>query len=192
MLQEVFGEICIEDLWRPYFCVSSNLTRAEAVIHQRGELWEAVRASIAIPGIFTPILHNSDVLVDGGALNNFPVDVMVDLCEGGPVIGSNVSPLFEGRRRYEFGPSISGWRVLWSRVNPFSSAMRVPSLLGSLMRAQEIRSVSGLRRAESLAALVIRPDVSAFGILDFAAYEPIIEIGYEVARRDLSAWPGAQ
>ena len=190
VLQELFGDIRIEDLWRPFFCVSSNLTRAEAVIHRTGQLWEAVRASIAIPGIFTPILFGDDVLVDGGALNNFPVDVMVELCEGGPVIGSNVSPLLEGRRRYEFGPSISGWRVLWSRVNPFSSAMKVPSLLGSLMRAQEIRSVSGLRRAESLADLVIRPDVSSFGILDFASYEPIIEIGYQVARRELSAWSG--
>jgi predicted acylesterase/phospholipase RssA len=191
VMREVFGDIRIEDLWRPFFCVASNLTRAEAVIDRTGPLWEAVRASIAIPGIFTPILRGNDVLVDGGAMNNFPVDVMVRLSEGGPVIGSNVCPLWESIRRYEFGPSISGWRVLWSRLNPFSPAMKVPSLLGCLMRAQEIRSVSGLRHSESLASVMIRPDVSAFAVLDFAAYEPIIEIGYEVAREQLAAWRDA-
>jgi predicted acylesterase/phospholipase RssA len=188
VVQELFGTVRIEDLWRPFFCVSSNLTRAEAVIHRTGPLWEAVRASIAIPGIFTPILRASDVLVDGGVMNNFPVDVMVQLSEGGPVIGCNVCPLWESIRNYEFGPSLSGWQVLWSRLNPLSPAMKVPSLLGCLMRAQEVRGVAGLRHAESLASVMICPDVSDFAILDFAAYEPIIEVGYEAAKDQLVSW----
>jgi len=191
VVREVLGEISIEDLWRPFFCVSSNLTRAEMVIHRHGRLWNTVRASIAIPGIFTPILYDKDVLVDGGAMNNFPVDLMVQFCEGGLVIGSNVSPPLERSRSYAFGPSINGWRVLWSRINPFRPAMPVPSLLGSLMRAQEIRGVSSLRRSESLANMVIRPDVSSFSIMDFASYKPIIEIGYQTAREQLDNWPGA-
>ena len=76
-------------------------------------------------------------------------------------------------------------------MNPLSPAMKVPSLLATLMRAQEIRGVSGLRHAERLAKVMIRPDVSAFAVLDFAAYEPIIEIGYQVAREQLAAWSGA-
>ena len=76
-------------------------------------------------------------------------------------------------------------------MNPLSPAMKVPSLLATLMRAQEIRGVSGLRHAERLANVMIRPDVSAFAVLDFAAYEPIIEIGYQVAREQLAAWSGA-
>lgn len=188
VVRELLGDVRIEDLWRPFFCVSSNLTRAEAVIHQSGPLWEAVRASIAIPGIFTPILRGDDVLVDGGVMNNFPVDVMSQLCEGGPVIGSSVCPLRESIRHYEFGPSLSGWEVLWSRVNPLSPAMKVPSLLGSLARAQEIRGVSGLRLCESLADVIIEPDVSAFAILDFAAFAPIIEIGYQAAKEQLASW----
>lgn len=188
VLREMLGEVCIEDLWRPFFCVSSNLTRAEAVIHRTGPLWEAVRASIAIPGIFTPILQGRDVLVDGGALNNFPVDIMETLCEGGPVVGSSVCPMVDRYDSYEFGSSINGWRVLWSRLNPFSPTMRVPSLLGSLMRAQEIRGISGLRHSETIADMTVRPDVSRYSILDFAAYEPIIEIGYRAALDQLVPW----
>jgi predicted acylesterase/phospholipase RssA len=170
--------------------VSSNLTRASAVIHRSGLLWEAVRASIAIPGVFSPILFGNDVLVDGGVLNNFPVDVMVRLCEGGPVLGSTVSPPAERPHTYEFGPSISGWRVLWSRINPLVPAMKVPSLVGTVMRMQEITGASQMRHTASLADLVIRPDVRGFSHMDFASYEPIIKIGYEEAREQLAAWPG--
>jgi len=190
VMHEALGNHLIEDLWRTYFCISSNLTRATAKIHHQGYLWHAVRASIAIPGIFSPILDGEDILVDGGAMNNFPVDIMVRLCDGGPVIGSNTCPPMDrAQSTYFFGPSINGWRVLWTRINPFSPALPVPSLLGSLMRAQEIRGVTSMRHAESLADVVIRPDVSAFNIMDFAAYEPIIEIGYQTAKTALSNWP---
>jgi predicted acylesterase/phospholipase RssA/CRP-like cAMP-binding protein len=191
VMQKLYGEARIEDLWRPLFCVSSNMSRGEAVIDRSGMLWEAVRASIAIPGVWSPMLRGSDVLVDGGAMNNFPVDVMARLCEGGPVVGSNVCPLWERPGSYDFGPSISGWRVLWSRMNPFTPAVKAPSLLGSLMRAQEIRGVPAMRHAEDLAAVLVRPDVSAFAVLDFAAFEPIIEIGYQAARKELAAWRDA-
>ncbi len=190
VMRESLGEHLIEDLWRPYFCVSSNLTCANAKIHDEGYLWRAVRASIAIPGIFSPILDGEDVLVDGGAMNNFPVDIMVERCDGGPVIGSNTSPPMErGQNTYFFGPSINGWRVLWSRINPFLPAMPVPPLLGSLTRAQEIRGVTNMQHMERLADVVIRPDIGAFNIMDFAAYEPIIEIGYQAAKAALSDWP---
>lgn len=49
VIHEVFGDISIEDLWRPFFCISSNLTRAETVIHRHGSLWNSVRASICCP-----------------------------------------------------------------------------------------------------------------------------------------------
>ena len=191
VIREVLGDHLIEDLWRPFFCISSNLTRAKAMIHDQGYLWRAVRASIAIPGIFSPILDGEDVLVDGGAMNNFPVDIMVERCDGGPVIGSNTCPPMErGHSTYFFGPSINGWQVLWSRINPFTPAMPVPTLLGSLSRAQEIRGVINMQHMESLADLAIRPDIGAYNIMDFAAYEPIIEIGYETAKEQLVNWPG--
>ena len=48
--------------------------------------------------------------------------------------------------------------------------------------------MSGLRHAESLASVMICPEVGDFAILDFAAYEPIIEIGYEAAKDQLASW----
>lgn len=53
VIREVLGKRQIEDLWRPFFCVSTNLSTATPVIHERGSLWRSVRSSIALPGIFT-------------------------------------------------------------------------------------------------------------------------------------------
>jgi predicted acylesterase/phospholipase RssA/CRP-like cAMP-binding protein len=189
---EVFEDLYIEDLWRPYFCGSSNLTQAEPVLHETGLLWKSVRASIAIPGVFSPILHEGDVLVDGGAMNNFPVDIMRDLCEGGTVIGVNVSPPKEMTEAYEFGTSISGWQVLWSRINPFARQIHVPNLAANLVRTLEVDSVYLLKSTQSLADLLIQPDVKGFASLDFAAYEPISEIGYQTAREQLAQWQAQQ
>jgi predicted acylesterase/phospholipase RssA/CRP-like cAMP-binding protein len=188
MAIEVFGGLYIEDLWRPFFCVSSSLTRAEPVLHQTGLLWKCVRASIAIPGIFTPILHGGDMLVDGGALNNFPVDIMCGLCEGGAVIGVNVSPPEEKVEAYEFGTSISGWQVLWSRINPFVKHMHVPTLAANLIRSLEISSVHQIKSQQSFVDVLIQPDVKRFGMLDFADYEAVAQVGYQAAREQLALW----
>jgi predicted acylesterase/phospholipase RssA/CRP-like cAMP-binding protein len=188
VLKELCEGLFIEDLWRPYFCVSANLSRAEPVVHQSGSLWRSVRASIAIPGIFSPILHEGDVLVDGGVTNNFPVDIMRELCEGGTVIGVNVSPPEERAEGYQFDEGISGWKVLWSRINPFVEPMRVPSLAANVVRALEVDSVYRLKTMQSLADVLIQPDVKGFASLNFEAYEPISEIGYHAAMEQLTRY----
>jgi len=183
--KEVFSDLYIEDLWRPFFCVSSNLTQGHPVIHQAGLLWKSVRASIAIPGIFAPILQGSDVLVDGGAMNNFPLDIMRDRSLRGIMIGVNVSPPKEIIQDYQFGPSISGWQVMWSHLNPLVKSINVPTLAGNLLRSMEINSVYKVKTTETLADVLIQPDIKDFGILDFASFEPIIEIGYQASIEQL-------
>ena len=188
ILIELFGELHIEDLWFPYYCVSSNLSRAEPLIHRTGLLWKSIRASTAIPGIFTPILHEGDLLADGGAMNNFPVNIMRESVGGGTVIGVNVSQAHETAEGYHFGDSLSGWQLLWSRINPFSEPIRAPSLAATLVRSLEVSSANQIKISESLADVLIQPDVSHFGMLDFAAFEAISEAGYQAARKQLSHW----
>ncbi len=188
VMKEVFEELCIEDLWCPYFCVSANLTRAEPVVHRSGSLWKSVRASIAIPGIFSPILHEGDILVDGGAMNNFPVDTMREICGEGMVIGVNVGLTHEPAQTDAFDASISGWQVLWSRINPLAKRMNVPNIGSTLIRAMEISTVHKIKTEESLADLVIEPEVMHFGTLDFAAYEEIIELGYQSGLEQLAEY----
>ena len=66
----------LRDLWLPFFCVSTNLTRSHVEVHDRGDAATAIRASVAIPGVLPPVPFDGDLLVDGGVLNNLPCDVM--------------------------------------------------------------------------------------------------------------------
>ena len=64
-----------EGLKIPFRCVTADIRNAKEVILSKGVLCKALRASMAIPGIFKPVEHNGLLLVDGGMLNNLPVDV---------------------------------------------------------------------------------------------------------------------
>ncbi|MCB1559891.1 MAG: patatin-like phospholipase family protein, partial [Xanthomonadales bacterium] len=65
LLREAFGERDIEDLPIPFFCCSSSLTSGRLVVHERGRLWQWLRAASAIPGVLPPVLSGGEVLVDG-------------------------------------------------------------------------------------------------------------------------------
>ncbi|HMO56351.1 MAG TPA: cyclic nucleotide-binding and patatin-like phospholipase domain-containing protein [Roseiflexaceae bacterium] len=190
LYQQLFTDLQIEDLWSPFCCISSNLSNATPQLHRHGPLWAAIRASSAIPGIFAPIQHeNGDILIDGGVMNNFPLDVMRDVCEAGTVIGVSAAPAHDKSRKYHFGPSVSGWRVLAGRLG-LARKIRAPSLFGSVMRATEINSVYTSRSPafRRLADLIIQPPVEQFRVLDFDAHAAIIEVGYQAARDQLAAW----
>jgi NTE family protein len=86
-LQAEYGARTIEDLWRPFFAVSSNLSRNQIMVHRRGPLWEAVRASASIPGLLPPFFTaQGEMLVDGGIMDNVPLESMKTLKSGPNVI----------------------------------------------------------------------------------------------------------
>ena len=183
-LQGLFGDVCIEDLWRPFFCVSSNLAHAVQSVHRGGPLWRAVRASIAIPGIFSPLLIGDDLYVDGAVLNNLPIDVMRGEVGSGKVVAVNVFPAEDVHGDYRIGPSVSGWRALLSQVNPLAASKdRAPWIFETLLRAVALNDVRMAREKRALADLYLEPSVERFGILEFGSHERIIEAGYRAGRR---------
>jgi predicted acylesterase/phospholipase RssA/CRP-like cAMP-binding protein len=187
----VYGARAIEDLWTPFFAVSSGLSNARAVVHRSGLLWRAVRASTAVPAIFPPLLaEDGEVLVDGNVMNNMPLDVMREWCEGGTLIGVNPMPVETKVREYRFGPSVSGWEALKGRFRLFGSTTRAPGIFGAIMRATEINSASRMRQPafRALADLLIEPPVGDVAIMDYGAFEPIIELGYRSARDAIARW----
>jgi predicted acylesterase/phospholipase RssA len=203
LLQSLLGESCIEDLWVPFFCVSSNLSRAAAQVHEQGPLWLAVRASSAIPGIFSPVLDQGmvsppppcvqqraagyDVLVDGG-INNFPVDILRQQHQPGFVIGVDLSPSSASFQGYDFGPSLFGWRLLWQRLNPFTRRLRAPSLMSLLTRTIDVQSIANMRTKERLVDLLIKPDAGQIGLDDYDSFDEANAIGYQATCAALAGW----
>lgn len=72
-IREIVGEINIEDLQIPYTAVATDLTHQQEIWFQEGCLHQAMRASAAIPSLFTPVMQGNRMLVDGGLLNPLPI-----------------------------------------------------------------------------------------------------------------------
>lgn len=188
VVEAVFGGYQIEDLWTPYFCVSANLSTAEPVIHQQGILWRALRASISIPGVFVPVIEDGNVLVDGGIIDNFPVELMAEFSESPHLIGVHINPYKERKRKYDYDMSISGWRILLNRLNPFSKRLKVPNTVVTLIQAMEINGIRLSREQEQMVDLLITPNVKKFKITDYEKWAELADAGYEVAYDQLKAW----
>lgn len=188
-LMETFGDLQIEDLWVPFACVSANLTRSELRVHDRGSLWRAVRASTAIPGIFTPVMMDDDVLTDGGVMNNFPVDIARERLGTGLVVGSDAYGTSERSRSLRFGDDIPGWRVLLERLLPRRlRTIRAPTILGTLMRSNSLSSRALAREVAHHADLVLHYATEHASALEFHRHEELTDLGYEQGRAALTGW----
>jgi NTE family protein len=167
LLQREYGEVLIEDLRQPFFCVSANLTTGRALEHRDGRLADALRASVAIPGVMPPIYRGDDVLVDGAAINNLPVDIMQTHAPG-LVIGSDV-----GADRFVLGRG--GKR----RIN----------IVQILMHSGMVNNASSAAAQRELADVLLKPPLANVDLLNWHAFERAIEAGYDYARQALESLP---
>ena len=187
----IFGDEHIEDLWTPFVCLSANLFEAVPVEHTRGPIWEAVRASSAIPGVFTPFVRDGHLLVDGAVMNAFPVDLMRTMVGNGTVIASSTMAKSPSREPYDFGPSVSGWSALAQYLKPRKRRIRYPTMIKTLMEATSVGSKHQSLTARTLADIVVEMPVQGFGKLEFSRHQELIELGYRYALAELSAWLAA-
>lgn len=183
-LKNMFGDARIENLPTAFFCVSTNLTRAREKIHRHGELWKAVRASVSIPGIGPPAIERGEILIDGGLMNNLPVTTMKTLCPGA-VLAVDVSEQLEFRSAQAESYTVSGWKLLWQRLSPFSRAPDLPSILDILYRTTTVGGLGAIESAKAAADFCFAPPVAGFGVFDWRAVDAIIEAGYRDAERRL-------
>ncbi|MCY4400909.1 MAG: cyclic nucleotide-binding and patatin-like phospholipase domain-containing protein [Gemmatimonadetes bacterium] len=189
-LEDLFGETRIEDLWTPYLCVSSNLTKADTVVHRTGPVWWAIRASSGLPGLVPPVVDDGDLLYDGALMNNLPIDIMREEIRSGPVIAVDVVPPVDLELHAPQLFSPSGWRLALNRLNPLATPMSIPGIVAILQRAGQLPSLHTrrLRLAAELADLYVRPPVEQFKILDFSTAEAAVEIGYNHGATAIGEW----
>jgi predicted acylesterase/phospholipase RssA/CRP-like cAMP-binding protein len=178
----------IEDLPLPFFCVSSNLSSADLITYDRGLLWQAVRASVALPGVLPPAVSGNSLLIDGGILNNLPVDIMRQRFEG-QVIAVDLHVRKEYDLQYASVPS--PWRVMLSKL-PFTKRLRVPGITTIMMKATEMGSIVHAQQNKAGADLYLNPPVGRFGILDMKAFDKIAEVGYQYTLEEAATWAKAR
>jgi len=172
LLRRELGDIDIEDLPLPFFCVSSNLTTGRIAVHQHGPLWRWLRASVAIPGVLPPVFQGGEVYVDGGAMNNLPVDVM--RAKGrGPVIGVDVGTDRAFTTNVDATEAPSVWNLFGAR-----RGRRRPNILQILWRAGMVNSTTATLERRMQSDLLLTPALESLDLLDWKAFERAIAIGY--------------
>jgi NTE family protein/lysophospholipid hydrolase len=187
MARKIWGEIDIEDLWLNFFCISCNLSTTATMIHERGPLWKAVRASASLPGVFVPVLSDGHILVDGGLVNNLPGDVMRErACRTLIVVdvGSEHEFIFKLR---EFP---SPWQFLRSRILPFAARIDVPHIVDVLIRTTDVSSSQKTRDVKRNADVCLRPPIDAYGVLQFESLDEIADVGYRYAKAKIEQLRG--
>lgn len=171
-LAQHFGQVQIEDLWLPFFCLSSNLTTGAYQMHRRGLLRQALRASISLPGVLPPATDGVNVLVDGAVMKNYPADIM-RAGQLGPIVGVDVTASRSITAEDVARPS-SVWR--WIRSGQWRNG---PPIVSLLMRTATVSTGRDLAAAREATDVLVLPDVAKIEIRDWGAYDVAVEAGYQ-------------
>jgi len=195
--QEHIGDVQIETLATPFAAVATDLANGEEVWLQHGSLLEAIRASIALPGFFTPVQQQQRWLVDGGLVNPVPVSLCHAL-GADKVIAVNLNSDITGkhlrknhnttRQRFTLqSPLLNQWLTKLKersngKLDGFFNAKEPPhpglfDVLASSINIMQDR-ITRERFAGHPAEIVLEPKLSHLGLLEFDRAAEAIEIGY--------------
>jgi NTE family protein len=188
-LARYYAGVNIEDLWIPYFAVSTNLSSYDLYRHRQGDLFSAVRATGSVPVLLPPFYtEDGQMLVDGAILDNVPVRVMHELKSGPNIVISFEVPKLE---RFEVDyAALPGRRALLkAMLNPFLRKMlpRAPGVGTVLMRSMMANRQDFERRLRPDDLLMVPPVPQDIGVLDWHRHTELMDRAYrwgmaEVAR----------
>lgn len=182
ILMDYIGQKRFEDLSIPFACTAVDINSAHEVIISKGPVLDAIMATVAIPGVFPPVVLGDKTLVDGGVFDPVPVSVARWLAPSLPVVAVVLSPMPEGWAHLpDFSiPTPSGFAAAF--INQFSK-LKIAQAVRIFTRSTDItsRMLTELRLAVDKPEVVIRPDVGKFGLLDFGDPLELIRLGEEAA-----------
>ncbi|TYB76011.1 patatin [Bizionia saleffrena] len=139
----------------PFFCIATNIENGQPVILDKGNLALAVKASGAFPSLFQPVLINDELLIDGGVVNNYPIDELrakgMDV-----IIGVDVQDGLAKR-------------------TDLSSAAAI------LFQINNFRTINDMKEKSKKTDIYIKPDITKFTVVSFDLGEKIIENGEAAA-----------
>lgn len=143
----------------PFFCVATNVEKGEAVILDSGNLAQAVTASGAFPSLFQPVIIDGQLLIDGGVVNNYPINELkakgMDI-----IIGVDVQDDLKDRIELKSAPDV-------------------------LLQINNFRTVSDMKLKSKITDIYIRPDIKDFTVVSFSESKTIIENGKQATLKEI-------
>ena len=155
------GVSSFDDLPIPFHCVATDMLSGEGVVLRDGPLAQAVRASMALPGVFTPVEINGRVLADGGMVQNIPVETVLDM-NADAVIAVELQ-LPPGDRK------------------------ELETLTGVLSRALDVMITQNERRSLALAKATVSIAMSGFSMTEYSRVKELVALGRRSAAAQSAA-----
>jgi NTE family protein len=150
-----------KDLPIPFFCIATNVETGEAVVLDKGSLPLAISASGAFPSLFQPVIIDNQILIDGGVVNNYPIDKLK--AKGMDVIvGVDVQDELSKREDLNSAPSI-------------------------LLQINNFRTIRDMKEKSEKTDVYIKPNIKEFNVISFDEGAEIIENGRLAATEHLDA-----
>jgi NTE family protein len=150
----------IEDLRIPFAAVATDLNRGTRVVLERGSLARAVRASCSIPGVFQPVSHQNRLLVDGGVVDNIPIDVARE--RGADIVIA-----------VDIGENVTNFNIT--------------NLVDVTLQAVNIMFRENTAQKKLAADVLIAPDVGSVAMMDFTQKKRCMQAGIEATQRAMPA-----
>lgn len=180
-MHKYFGHVNIEDLWINFSCMASNMTKRKPVIIDRGPLDQAVRASIALPGVFPPVVRGNDLWVDGALINNLPINILQN---NNIAIKIAVTLHKNKDNKLNYNKVPDSWQYIINTVK--GKKIKTPKITSLMMESMLLASYSQYKDALKLADLHLHPPVDKVGLLQWHRYLELVRIGSEYADEVLS------
>mgnify|MGYP003634729119 CR=1 FL=1 len=135
----------------PFFCMATNIETGKQVLLDKGDLTQSIMASSALPSVFQPVYINGQVLIDGGVVNNYPID---ELREKGMdvIIGVDVQDGLLNRDELTSAPDV-------------------------LMQINNFRTIKAMETKAQETDIYIKPDIKGYNVVSFDDGAKIIETG---------------
>ncbi len=155
------GAASFDDLPIPFRCVATDMLSGEGVVLRDGPLAQAVRASMAIPGVFTPVEINGRVLADGGMVQNIPVETVLEM---------NADAVIAVELRL-----------------PPGTLTQLETITGVLGRAVDVMITQNERRSLALAKATVSIGMGNFAEADYSRVKELVALGYKSASAQSAA-----
>jgi NTE family protein len=184
-LHELLGDTYLEDIWVTTYVVSTNYSTASINVHYKGLARQLVEASIAIPGVFPPVIIGNHLHVDGGVTDNLPIEAMYQMPVK-HVIAISLST--HSPHVVEIKTIPSAWEIL---VNSFTKRrrFRLPKMSSLLINSLTLNSLQKQATTKTQVALYLEMDLRNFGFLDWSKWQGMIDQGYQQTKDHLETIP---
>lgn len=181
-LQEMFGDTNIEDLWLPYFSISTNLSRGIEVMSCEGNLAEKLRCTSSLPGIVPPVVIDGELYVDGGLVNNLPVSNMRALLNNtGTIIAISLNDIGEDTTYYNFPPILTFKTAFMAHFKLGYREYKFPRFFDTFFDSLLVGSSNKEKENCFFADILINPNLVQYSMLNLGMKnaKQLLRIGYE-------------